>query len=193
MALRAAHAAGASVPAKVWKRLADAIVDYAEPVSGTESGLRARGFRYTTNAEHATGSMTAAGIAVLAICLENMRGRTGAYERALDEGAHWLTLHFDTERTPVPTSESGSMGRMYYYLYGVERVGSREELDDGEGAVKLKLEAAIDLIIGPFGVRKAIAKARPIDGTVPTSPSLFREGAQNLKNLPSYANGAVMA
>jgi len=124
MALRSAAAAGVSIPSKVWKRLADAVLDYAEPVEGVESGLRARGFRYTTNAEHATGSMTAAGVAVLSICIEQMRGRKGPYQRALAEGKHWIDVHFDTERNPVPTSESGSMGRYYYYLYGIERVGS---------------------------------------------------------------------
>ncbi len=129
MALRAAAAAGVSIPAKVWKRLADAILDYAEPVQGVESGLRARGFRYTTNAANATGSMTAAGVAVLSICIEQMRGRKGPYERALAEGKHWLDTHFDVERNPVPDSESGSMGRYYYYLYGIERVGSL--LEDG--------------------------------------------------------------
>ncbi len=129
MALRAAEAAGASIPVKVWKRLADATLDYAEPVEGTESGLRARGFRYTTNAEHATGSMTAAGVAVLSICLEKMRGRTAAYERAMNEGSRWLEQHLDMEENPVPTSESGSMGRFFYYLYGVERVGSLLKTD----------------------------------------------------------------
>ena len=129
MALRAAQAAGAKVPAKVWKRLADAVLDYAEPLEGTTSGLTARGFRYTTNAEHATGSMTGAGVAVLSICLEQMRGRTGPYERALSEGKQWLETHFSVEHNPVPTSESGSMGRLYYYLYGIERVGSLLEIE----------------------------------------------------------------
>ncbi|MGD2018847.1 MAG: hypothetical protein PVJ89_12060, partial [Planctomycetota bacterium] len=55
MALRAAQAAGAKVPSKVWKRLADAVLDYAEPMEGTSSGLTARGFRYTSSAQHATG------------------------------------------------------------------------------------------------------------------------------------------
>ena len=37
MALRAAAAAGVSIPAKAWKRLADAVLDYAEPVQGVDS------------------------------------------------------------------------------------------------------------------------------------------------------------
>ena len=46
----------------------------------------------------------------------------------------------------------------------------------------------------PSAARAATAATRRCDELrrVP-SPSLFREGAQNLKNLPSYANGAVMA
>ena len=129
MALRAAQAAGAKVPSKVWKRLADAVLDYAEPMEGTSSGLTARGFRYTSSAQHATGSMTGAGIAVLSICLEQIRGRTGPYERALSEGKQWLQTHFSVDANPVPTSESGSMGRLYYYLYGVERVGSLLDIE----------------------------------------------------------------
>ncbi|MEM1451304.1 MAG: prenyltransferase/squalene oxidase repeat-containing protein [Planctomycetota bacterium] len=125
MGLRAAEAAGAKVPKTVWLRLADAVLEYREEVDRRPtSGYEPRGFKYKPQVENTKGSMTAAGVAVLAITLDHVRGNKADHVRALEEGRAWLAAHFMVEHNPAPTSQSGHAGPPWYYLYGVERVGA---------------------------------------------------------------------
>ena len=114
LGLWAAHGAGVAIPAKAWHALATATVAYA--VDG--------GFAYRPGAKP-TGSMTAAGVGVLAICRAVLADQRGA-RRALAEldegiegGLAWLARRYTV--TENPGSARDNVG---YYLYGLERVGA---------------------------------------------------------------------
>ena len=71
----------------------------------------------------ATGSMTAAGLAILAICREGLGHRLGSrqagvVQRAEARALAWLADNFAVDRNP------GGGRWLNYYLYGLERVGA---------------------------------------------------------------------
>lgn len=116
LGLRAAQASGVDVPPRVWRHLARAVLAYR-----TGDG----GFGYRAGAKNATGSMTTAGIGVLAICeaeLARARMLDGELEhelpRARAAGWRWLDEHFSVEENPP----GGPW--LHYYLYGLERAGA---------------------------------------------------------------------
>lgn len=120
-----AHRMGLEVPDSAWAELAERTLAYREggeegaPISG------ARGFGYRPGNHKATGSMTAAGVSILAICSPHLSGRLLTQsERALRDGVGWLGHHFSSTTNP-----GGGAGWYEYYLYGVERVGALTELD----------------------------------------------------------------
>jgi hypothetical protein len=84
---------------------------------------RARGWGYVKH-NKATGSMTTAGIASLAIIKERLM-EMGVLEKeerkqidaALRDGVGWFSKHFAVDRNPENESWH------YYYLYGLERAG----------------------------------------------------------------------
>ncbi len=117
LGLRAAVLAGVHVPDEVWSGLAGMV---------RACGGRG-GYGYTRGSgAGARGSMTAAGVGTLAIC-QAMLARAGAlegsaaadFERDAKRGVEWLGRTFDVESNP-----GGGKGWHYYYLYGLERVGS---------------------------------------------------------------------
>jgi hypothetical protein len=116
LGLWAASKAGVPIETRVWERLASATQRY----QGQDGG-----FSYSPDGRGSTGSMTAAGIAVLAICEVELR-RAGRWNAALDDalgksrkrGADWLATNFAVNTNP----RSG--GWLYYYLYGLERLGA---------------------------------------------------------------------
>ena len=91
------------------------------------AGDRARGWSYLPDPPVATGSMTTAGIAVLAICNDalmrpkRVSAYTGKMERdvarAVQDGFAWLDVNFDVTKNPG----RGAPAWHYYYLYGLER------------------------------------------------------------------------
>jgi hypothetical protein len=88
---------------------------------------RARGWAYLPNLTAWTGSMTTAGIAVLAIAkdrLKDMKALTPAREKEIDaamrDGVAWLGESFKVDGNPGTATQAGWH---YYYLYGLERVG----------------------------------------------------------------------
>ena len=124
-ALRAASKRGIDVPGKVWSRLVESTLDCLVPETGAVvSSAPPRGFLYRAGHEFSTGSMTAAGVAILSICAENMRVIKPPHARGIKRGLAWLGEHFTVEHNPAPTKENGSSGVQYYFLYGIERVGS---------------------------------------------------------------------
>ena len=180
LGLRAAEAAGAKIPLDAWTRLANAAVSYAEASEKTRSGYAPGGFRYRDDAHPPTGSMTGAGVGVLAICLEHIRGRKQPYVVALERGKAWLAEHFTVAHNPAPGHGNGTWGHYHYYLYGLERVGSLLGLDrfgDHEwyarGAEKLVDTQAdsgawggqADTCFGLLFLARATAKAGPITGS----------------------------
>ena len=89
---------------------------------------KARGWGYTAPAS-ASGGMTVAGVASLAIVKDLLSSAKGkhtltategrAIDRALRSGIAWLDRHFS-----VQTNPKKGTAWLYYYLYGLERVGT---------------------------------------------------------------------
>ena len=146
LGLRAAWMGGLEVPVAVWKRVANKALHYQERerkveirrFEGTSKTDRARaraavaGFTYTPYRGRATGSMTTAGIAILAISEQAIAEKLGTKVRrnlqwSIQKGLGWLGANWSVERNP------GHGGWLHYYLYGLERVGSLLGLEDISG------------------------------------------------------------
>ena len=147
LGLRAGRFAGYDVPRRVWTKLVADVMKYQEkvrqrPVPDGTGRRGVGGFHYwqsgPTPGVTATGSMTSAGIAVLKICRDGFepklsKSQAKKIDRAIAEGLAWLGVNFDVERNPGLTpGQWGPEGKwlfIYYYLYGLERVGSFLEID----------------------------------------------------------------
>ena len=148
------------VPVKAWRQLMRATMDYQAkahrvkaPVTGKHTvkdggKIYIAGFGYRRG-QSPTGSMTTAGVSILQICKIGLGTSLGAQrkkvDRAIDSGVNWLGHHFAVDKNPGKTDWA------YYYLYGLERVGSltRVEQMGGhwwyvEGARRLLKEQAND-------------------------------------------------
>jgi hypothetical protein len=115
LGLWAALRSGVEVPVDAWNELQRGVQRYAS---------REGGFGYSRGARGVSESMTAAGVATLAICAAGLRA-TGALqpaderrlERAEERGVEWLAARFDD----AISARQG--GWPFYKLYGIERVG----------------------------------------------------------------------
>ncbi len=119
LGLRAAAKRGITIPAKVWLDLGEATLNHKV---GGKKGYGAVGFSYRPKGG-ATGSMTTAGIAVLAICEEQLQKkgrRVVSFQRAREGGVEWMTKNFSVDDNPPGKKNNW---RLHYYLYGLERVG----------------------------------------------------------------------
>ncbi len=152
LALDAAARCGIRAPAETWSKAAayllaqqeedglDAPIwmeneawepGFATPPRFTEVGKTlARGWGYLPGGvDLPTGSMTAAGVTCLAMCKEHLwllkkldaklRGRI---DKGLLAGLAWLSENFSVVDNPTP---GGASMWHYYYLYGLERTGSK--------------------------------------------------------------------
>lgn len=152
LGLRAAADCGIAVPLEVWRNALDALVGLQDEageemslvgrevrggyVFRTDRKAAARGFPYQRGpldargprppieAPDATGSMTTAGVACVAICVEGLwrhRRFSGASrakaERSLRDGQAWMQKHFSVTENP------NNPNWHLYYLYGLERMG----------------------------------------------------------------------
>jgi hypothetical protein len=153
LGLNAAARCNTKVPVEVWNRalayvLADQEKDGLDDDlwvqnDAWEPGLddvprwrsggkrKARGWRYTPDGPNAvtTGSMTTAGVAALGIVKERLAeaGKlTPDVARRIDsamlDGLVWLSQSFSVRENP--TFPAGGKAWHFYYLYGLERVGS---------------------------------------------------------------------
>ncbi|MFT7619318.1 MAG: hypothetical protein ACI97A_002968 [Planctomycetota bacterium] len=120
LGLKAAVEGGAKVDKKIWQKSWDWFIKHPEKNGG---------YRYVPKKklkeDPITGSMTAAALACLKICqgqLPKDRARARASVEVMAEALEWLGDHFVAEMNP------GSGRSHYYYLYGVERVGSYYKL-----------------------------------------------------------------
>ncbi|MCB9914887.1 MAG: hypothetical protein H6828_07010 [Planctomycetes bacterium] len=115
---------GLDVPKRAWTDLARGVLAYHNSDEG--------GFTYRPGGG-STGSMTVAGLTVIAVCREAF-GDAGfprqwkhELEAAEESGMRWLQDHFQVGANPT---QGGSEDRWkYYYLYGVERLCAILELD----------------------------------------------------------------
>ncbi len=125
LALRAAAHAGIEVPGAVWSGLASFALRHQENRRKNETDA---GFVYTPGDETGeTGSMTTAGIAVLAMARSALgeglgSPLRGAVDGGIEAGLDWLGRHWSATSNPNKTDFH------LYYLYGLERVGALLEL-----------------------------------------------------------------
>lgn len=135
LGLRAAAAEGIEIPPEVWWRLAQRTLKHAEEGRGAYSPT---GYRYRADNSHkADGSMTAAGVGILGICLEHLNKfppailqkagvDVGSVTRGVERGLRWLGSHFSVSSNPIAARQNW----LFYYLYGLERVGGVTSEDE---------------------------------------------------------------
>ncbi|MBT5121045.1 MAG: hypothetical protein HOM34_10020 [Planctomycetes bacterium] len=128
LGLWSADKMGLKTPRKAWQNLAKGLRSYLvdsqnsakqSAVTG-KSSVPARGFSYRPGGT-ATGSMTAAGVAVAYLCEdalgEKFRGTPKQATRlAREAGLAWLAENFAVDHNP-----GAAASRHLYYLYGLER------------------------------------------------------------------------
>jgi len=128
LGLRAAASWGVKIRREVWEDLGRRTLAHQEAAEGSYAPA---GFSYVPQRDP-TGSMTAAGVSILAICEQQIPGRKQEIVLGRKRGVEWLTRHFAVTKNPHPAwSEPGWEGeqsRHLYYLYGLERVGALLEL-----------------------------------------------------------------
>jgi hypothetical protein len=121
LGLWAASKAGIEIPKKAWLELARHVIGFQG--GSDESPYAAAGFGYQPGG-HQSGSRTTAGVGILALCEkalgpQDMKGLPIA--RAKQKGLAWLAKNFSAKENP--RCEPGDPW-VYYYLYGLERVGA---------------------------------------------------------------------
>jgi len=117
MGLWAAAGQGVKVPRGIWGPVTHGLVRYLASDGG---------FTYKQKGGQSTGSMTAAGVAALAICRDQLeldpeqrrKDKYGALD-AIDDGSQWLASHFSVTQNPP-----NLRNHLGYYLYGLERAGA---------------------------------------------------------------------
>lgn len=112
---------GSAVGKGFWRKLEDHF-----NVTQNDDG----GWGYSENRDTSYGSMVAAGIAVLHITQDYLHtqdfktvGRASEHplQKRINAGLGWMGKHFRPNKNA--TSEGQDAGALYYYLYGVERIG----------------------------------------------------------------------
>ena len=127
MGLRAAAQRGVRIPAEVWTKLADEVLTHQPAVTGA---YEPAGFGYGPRS-NVYGSMTAAGVGVLRICVEQLERVSkppAAYTTAYKRGITWIGKHFLATGNPLSGPEW-----TIYWLYSVERVGGLCGVTEFEG------------------------------------------------------------
>lgn len=131
MALNAAVEAGVKVPVKLWRELAEGALRCRwNARTATDRQGREReiaGFTYRPGELPETGSMTTAGVSVLALCRRHAGGKLSRkaraeVEEACAQGLAWIEHHWTLDENP-------GGGHHYYFVYGIERVAALLELD----------------------------------------------------------------
>ena len=154
LGLRAAADCGFKVKAKVWQTALRALLLHQDAKGdevellrkevrdgyafASKESAQARGFHYRDSKGHgplgentvfttpATGSMTTAGIACMAICQEGLwrsrkfKGSDRKKSRdSIRDGLAWMQVHFTVTENPKHPKKAHHL----YYLYGLERMG----------------------------------------------------------------------
>ncbi len=128
LAYRAAEQAGIDLPDKDWLELAQGalrcLCRESAPANATnKSAARAAGFSYRASTNEATGSMTTAGLSVLALAQEGLQGKLPGplalrVKNAVGLGMNWLDQNVQWAQNP------GQNAHHYFWIYGVERAGT---------------------------------------------------------------------
>ncbi|MFN0205815.1 MAG: hypothetical protein ACKVS6_05825 [Planctomycetota bacterium] len=140
LGLRSAYLSGAYIDAKVWMQILETVLKYQEqpkladakptnrkPGATTTGKIPIAGFGYR-DFQNPYGSMTAAGVCILAIAKEALGPKLSGHglrtvNNAIDAGVNWLAEYFSVGANP----RGG--GWLYYYLYGLERIGALLQTD----------------------------------------------------------------
>lgn len=159
LALRAAANAGHKVPKKLWSEVAERVLVHqeapqpAEPGEGRGSKPQRAGFAYLLpnpaspsfgyNVPNA--SMTTAGLTVLRVADEQLGSKLPGrlkkqVKEAVELGFRWLEDHFS-----VTSNVKGEESWIYYYLYGLQRLGALYEVET-IGAHEWYWEGAAELV-----------------------------------------------
>ncbi len=117
LGLRAASFAEYAIKPRVWKDIVEETLTYQTPSGG---------FHYWAEKDSrfpVSGSMTSAGIATLSMCREALGKKSPPeLDESITAGLSWLNDNFSLATNPTDRSESA--GHLFYYLFGVERIGS---------------------------------------------------------------------
>lgn len=133
LGLSAAARAGLKVPREIWSESIEGLLRFQEaPVATVRTGARdvdPAGFHYADGEKKPSGSMTATGICVLALCEEMLAGKVprdlaADFARSKAAALAWLADHF-----AVDTNPGGNDAWKFYYLYSVERAANMLHLD----------------------------------------------------------------
>ena len=125
LGLRAAARFGVEISERVWGDLAQDALTFQEQTRELEAVRDAgyAGFAYRPGGE-ITGSRTVAGLTILTIAAEQLSGSkllTKECREGTQRAVRWLERYFSASSNP----RAGSGDRwIYYYLYGVERLGA---------------------------------------------------------------------
>ncbi len=119
LGLRAAAQHGFKVPPEIWEKTAQSVISLGADDGGGAYGPMC--FRYNGGAKP-TGSMTAAGSSILAICDEQSKGKAkgGGLAALAKRGGDWIGANWAGPKNPREPVDRWNI----YYLYGVERLGS---------------------------------------------------------------------
>jgi hypothetical protein len=125
LALRAAHGHGHKIAADVWNRMIEGTLRCWNGEAGQRSRkntVQPAGFSYRIDGK-TTGSMTTAGVSILAIAREALEGRVDRRlskecETALESGLAWIEDHSNWGENV------GNTRFHMFWVYGVERAGS---------------------------------------------------------------------
>ncbi|HIF42428.1 MAG TPA: hypothetical protein EYQ74_15200 [Planctomycetes bacterium] len=153
LAMHACEVYGVEVSDRAWARTLDGALSCFEGVSrSSQARDQGAGFRYH-GGRAITGSMTTAGLSVIDLVREGLDGEFPAGSRrraqtATDAGLAWLHGKMNWHENPGQGGE-----HHYFWLYGVERVGSLLELDE-LGGVPWYLDGA-EYLIGAQGTNGA--------------------------------------
>ncbi|HET6201698.1 MAG TPA: hypothetical protein VFI25_02720 [Planctomycetota bacterium] len=127
LALRAAARAGHAVPDDVWLDLASGAlrcIDRNPSGPAVTGGARPAGFSYRVAEGGPTGSTTMAGISVLAIAEEGLKGRLPGPLRSRVDPAKAGALAWIEKNMHWTGNPLAGAGHHYWFIYGFERVGA---------------------------------------------------------------------
>ncbi|MFO1076199.1 MAG: hypothetical protein U1E73_00570 [Planctomycetota bacterium] len=122
LGLRAARSMGVTIDRSVWTRLAAKVGDQQDSFGGFGYQNDDRGFS-------SYASMTAAGIAVLAICRQALgkeADETSKYSKQIDRGWQWFARN-------LASIGSRTERWSYYFHYGLERAAILSDVEQVEG------------------------------------------------------------
>jgi len=119
---------GLDIPQEYWLEVIEHWKKHQRPDGGWGYSTLARGQDKDTRA-----TMCAAGVASLFVCFDSLRVEDFAScdvalahdpdYRIIQRGLDWFDFHFAATMQPANGRKGLDVGDMYYYLYGVERVG----------------------------------------------------------------------